>query len=119
MLAHTVPIASDLVAIVAVATMYFHRHQRRDLLLAYVALNTGILSVTLMLTSASVGVGLGLGLFGILSRGSSGICRDGGSGGGGQHAGYGTGWVYGRGGPRHRALVRSGRDWLGRMDPGP
>ena len=47
--------------------MYFHRHQRRDLLLAYVALNIGILSVTAMLTSASVGVGLGLGLFGILS----------------------------------------------------
>ena len=67
MLADIIPIASDLVAIIAVATMYFHRHQRRDLLLAYVALNTGVLSVTLMLTSASVGVGLGLGLFGILS----------------------------------------------------
>jgi hypothetical protein len=61
------PIASDLVAIALVATLYFHRHQRRDLLLAYVALNIGILSVTAMLSSASVGAGLGLGLFGILS----------------------------------------------------
>lgn len=61
------PITSDLVAITIVAALYFHRHQRRDLLLAYVALNIGILSVTAMLTTASVGAGLGLGLFGILS----------------------------------------------------
>ncbi len=64
---NSMPIGSDLVAITIIAGMYFHRHQRRDLLLAYVALNIGILSVTAMLTSASVGVGLGLGLFGILS----------------------------------------------------
>jgi hypothetical protein len=62
-----VPIACDLLAITVVAAIYFHRHQRRDLLLAYVALNIGILSVAAMLTSASVGAGLGLGLFGILS----------------------------------------------------
>ncbi len=61
------PITTDLVAITIVAALYFHRHQRRDLLLAYVALNIGILSVTAMLTTASVGAGLGLGLFGILS----------------------------------------------------
>lgn len=64
---HLLPIACDLVAITLVAAMYFGRHQRRDLLLAYIALNIGILSVTAMLTNASVGVGLGLGLFGILS----------------------------------------------------
>jgi hypothetical protein len=61
------PVACDVVAITLVSTMYFSRHQRRDLLLAYVALNVGILSVTAVLTSASVGAGLGLGLFGILS----------------------------------------------------
>ncbi|MGY2701892.1 MULTISPECIES: DUF4956 domain-containing protein [unclassified Nocardioides] len=60
-------IACDVVAIVLVTTMYFRRHQRRDLVLAYLALNVGILSVTTTLTSASVGAGLGLGLFGILS----------------------------------------------------
>ena len=64
---HLLPIACDVVAITLVATMYFRRHQRRDLLLAYLALNIGILSVTTMLTSAPVGAGLGLGLFGILS----------------------------------------------------
>ncbi len=65
--ANILPITSDLVAIAIVAALYFHRHQRRDLLLAYVALNIGILSVTAMLTTATVGAGLGLGLFGILS----------------------------------------------------
>lgn len=62
-----VPIACDLVAITFVASIYFRRHQRRDLLLAYIALNIGILSVTVMLSSATIGAGLGLGLFGILS----------------------------------------------------
>lgn len=64
---NAVPIACDLLAISLVVAIYFHRHQRRDLLLAYVALNVGILSVTAMLSSATVGAGLGLGLFGILS----------------------------------------------------
>ncbi|NHC25244.1 DUF4956 domain-containing protein [Nocardioides sp. IC4_145] len=64
---HALPIACDLVAITLVVALYFRRHQRRDLLLAYVALNVGVLSATAMLASASVGAGLGLGLFGILS----------------------------------------------------
>jgi hypothetical protein len=64
---HALPIGCDLVAITLVAATYFHRHQRRDLLLAYVALNIGVLSAAAMLTSASIGAGLGLGLFGILS----------------------------------------------------
>ena len=67
MLEHAVPISCDVVAITIVAATYFRRHQRRDLLLAYVALNIGVLSATAALTSASVGAGLGLGLFGILS----------------------------------------------------
>lgn len=67
MLDHAVPIACDVVAITIVAATYFRRHQRRDLVLAYVALNVGVLSATAALTSASVGAGLGLGLFGILS----------------------------------------------------
>jgi hypothetical protein len=65
---HTlVPLVIDLVAIGCVVSFYFHRHQRRDLLLSYVALNVGVLAVTTMLASAPVGAGLGLGLFGILS----------------------------------------------------
>ena len=62
-----VPVLANVVAIAIVASLYFHRHQRRDLLLAYVALNVGVLAVTAMLASAPVGAGLGLGLFGILS----------------------------------------------------
>lgn len=62
-----IPVAADLVAIICVISFYFHRHQRRDLLLSYAALNVGVLAVTTMLATASVGAGLGLGLFGILS----------------------------------------------------
>lgn len=67
MLTTVVPLVADLVAITAVVTCYFRRHQRRDLLLSYVALNVGVLAVTTLLASAPVGAGLGLGLFGILS----------------------------------------------------
>src|SRR5690625_4977344 len=47
--------------------VYFRRHHRRDLVLAYIALNAGVLAVTVLLTSSEAGLGLGLGLFGILS----------------------------------------------------
>ncbi|WP_182523410.1 DUF4956 domain-containing protein [Nocardioides dongkuii] len=65
--ATALPIACDLVAISVVVALYFRRHQRRDLVLAYLALNVAILSATAMLASGAVGAGLGLGLFGILS----------------------------------------------------
>lgn len=59
---------ADLVAIGLLAYgTYFRRYHRRDLLLAYVALNVGVLAVTAMLAGSGAGVGLGLGLFGILS----------------------------------------------------
>lgn len=67
MLATLLPVIVDLVAIGCVVSFYFHRHQRRDLLLSYAALNVGVLAVTSMLAAAPVGAGLGLGLFGILS----------------------------------------------------
>jgi hypothetical protein len=67
MLTYLVLAGSDLVAIVLVVAIYFAHYQRRDLLLAYIALNVGILAVTATLSSASIGAGLGLGLFGILS----------------------------------------------------
>jgi hypothetical protein len=61
-------LASDLAAIVLLAYgVYFRRYHRRDLLLAYVALNVGVLAVIVLLTGAQAGIGLGLGLFGILS----------------------------------------------------
>jgi hypothetical protein len=61
-------LASDLAAIGLLAyVVYFRRYHRRDLLLAYVALNVGVLAVTVLLDGAQAGIGLGLGLFGILS----------------------------------------------------
>jgi hypothetical protein len=63
-----VALATDLVAIALLGyVIYFRRYHRRDLLLAYVALNLGVLAVTVLLTGVQVGLGLGLGLFGILS----------------------------------------------------
>ena len=61
-------IASDLVAISVLSYgVYFRRHRRRDMLLAYVALNVGVMAVAIAFSSATVGAGLGLGLFGVLS----------------------------------------------------
>jgi hypothetical protein len=68
MLIEFVPIATDVVAIAILAYgLYFRRYYRRDLLLAYVSLNVGVLAVTSVLLSAEVGLGLGFGLFGVLS----------------------------------------------------
>lgn len=52
---------------VLVYFVYFRRHFRRDLVLAYIALSMGIFAVTLLLSGSGAGMGLGLGLFGILS----------------------------------------------------
>lgn len=61
-------VVADLLAIGVLAFgVYFSRHHRRDLVLAYVALNVGIMAVAALLASSGAGVGLGLGLFGILS----------------------------------------------------
>lgn len=61
-------IIADLVAIsVLTFAVYFPRHRRRDLVLAYVGINVGVLAVSTSLASSTVGAGLGLGLFGVLS----------------------------------------------------
>jgi hypothetical protein len=52
---------------VLVYAIYFRRHYRRDLALAYVSLNVGIMAVTALLANSGAGIGLGMGLFGILS----------------------------------------------------
>jgi hypothetical protein len=59
--------ASDLIAITLLSTLYFSRHHRRDMVLAYVGLNVGVLAVAAAFTHGTVGAGLGLGLFGVLS----------------------------------------------------
>src|SRR5215213_6235662 len=61
-------VATDIVSIAVLAyAVYYRRYFRRDLVLAYVALNVGVLAVTMLLTNSSASAGLGLGLFGILS----------------------------------------------------
>lgn len=61
-------IALDLTAIAVLAfAVYYPRHRRRDLAVAFVGVNVGVLAVSMVLAGTSVGAGLGLGLFGVLS----------------------------------------------------
>jgi Domain of unknown function (DUF4956) len=58
----------DLVAVLVLAlAVYYPRHQRADLVTAFVAINLGVLAVTVVLANSTATVGLGLGLFGVLS----------------------------------------------------
>jgi hypothetical protein len=61
-------IAANFVAIaVLVFGIYFPRHRRRDMIVAYLGINAGVLAIAAILTSVNATVGLGLGLFGMLS----------------------------------------------------
>jgi hypothetical protein len=60
----------DVVAVgVLVFGLYFPRHRRRDLVVAYLGVNVGVLAVASALSASTLGAGLGLGmaLFGVLS----------------------------------------------------
>lgn len=59
--------ATDLVAAVLLSAIYFQRHRRRDLVVAFLGVNVGVLAVATVLGTAEVALGLGLGLFGVLS----------------------------------------------------
>lgn len=61
-------IAADLIALVVlVLGLFWRRDGRRELVVAYLTVNVGVLGVTLALANATIGAGLGLGLFGVLS----------------------------------------------------
>jgi uncharacterized protein DUF4956 len=63
-----IDIGVDLTAVFLLAyALYFRRHRRADLLLAYVALNIGIFVAVSLLSMAHVDIALGFGLFAILS----------------------------------------------------
>jgi hypothetical protein len=63
-----IPIAADTGAIaLLVFAIYFPRHRRRDLVVAYLGVNAGVLAISAVLSSVDATVGLGLGLFGMLS----------------------------------------------------
>tara|TARA_B110000438_G_scaffold301493_1_gene356521 strand:- start:1545 stop:2102 length:558 start_codon:yes stop_codon:yes gene_type:complete len=61
-------IVSDLLALaVLVFVIYFPRNGRRDMVVALLGLNVGLLGIAMTLTRSTVNLGLGLGLFGVLS----------------------------------------------------
>src|SRR4249919_2130070 len=65
---YAIDLAVDLLAIFLLAyVLYFRRHRRADLLLAYVTLNIGIFVAISLLGTVRVDIALGFGLFAILS----------------------------------------------------
>ncbi len=62
------PVLLDIAAIaVLVFGLYFPRHHRADLIVAFLGVNIGVFAVSAVLATATVSAGLGLGLFGVLS----------------------------------------------------
>jgi len=61
-------IAADLMAILLlVFGIYFPRHRRRDMIVALLSINIGVLAIAVFLSSLEISTGLGIGLFGVLS----------------------------------------------------
>lgn len=65
---NSLAIAADIVAVtVLVFALYFPRYRRKDMVVAILSLNIGVMAVATALASSEVSAGLGLGLFGVLS----------------------------------------------------
>ena len=61
-------IAADLVAIaLMVFALYFPRHRRRELIVAFLSVNVGVMGVTYALATTDLSLGFGLGIFAVLS----------------------------------------------------
>lgn len=54
-------------ALVLSLGLYYRRHRRRDLVVAFLGVNVGVMAVAAVLGTAEDALGLGLGLFGVLS----------------------------------------------------
>ena len=64
----SVLILIDVVAILILTFgLYWPRHKRKNMVVAYLTANIGVAAVASVLASSSINAGLGLGLFGILS----------------------------------------------------
>lgn len=62
------PYLANIAAIcILVFGIYLPRHHRRDLAVAYLGVNIGVMAVSIALVDTAVAAGLGLGLFGVLS----------------------------------------------------
>ncbi len=59
--------ANVVAILVLVFALYVPRHGRRDLVVAYLGVNIGVMAVASALLDSAVSAGLGLGLFGVLS----------------------------------------------------
>src|SRR4051794_18350720 len=60
--------AADVIAVtILVFALFLPRHGRRDMVVAYLGVNVGVLAVSAALATSTIGAGLGLGLFGVLS----------------------------------------------------
>jgi hypothetical protein len=53
-------IAAGLVTIAGLVVMFFARHRRRDLVVAFATVNVGVLAVASILATTEVGLGVGL-----------------------------------------------------------
>ena len=61
-------VAIDLVAVIILGFgLYFPRYRRKDIVVAIVGLNVGVMSVAIALSSTDVSTGFGFGLFAVLS----------------------------------------------------
>ncbi len=61
-------IAADLIAIsIMVFALYFPRHRRRDLIVAFLSINVGVMGVTYAMATTDLSLGFGLGIFAVLS----------------------------------------------------
>lgn len=61
-------IALDAVAILILTFgLYFPRHRRRSMIVAFMTVNVAVVAVSVALASSAIDMGIGLGLFGILS----------------------------------------------------
>lgn len=61
-------IGADIVAVLLLTIgVYYPRHHRKDLVVAFLGVNIGVLAVAAVLGGAEIAAGLGLGLFGVLS----------------------------------------------------
>ncbi len=56
-----------LAALILVFGIYYRRHRRQDLVVAFMGVNVGVLAVATVLNTTEIAMGLGLGLFGVLS----------------------------------------------------
>ena len=65
------PTLMFLIDVIAIAILtfglYFPRHRRRDMVVAYLVVNLGLVALTSALTTTGLSLGLGFGLFAVLS----------------------------------------------------